>query len=55
MAKYDSNEEEIKMLCIRVPKDMWIFCKKKTTDREMSVNALINELLYKYRNKVERI
>jgi len=44
---------DIKALNIRLPKELWSFAKKKGTDREMSMNQIIIELLNKYKKKCE--
>lgn len=43
----------IKAFNIRLPKEMWIFIKKKAIDREMSINQLLIELIKKYQKKFE--
>jgi predicted DNA-binding ribbon-helix-helix protein len=46
--------EETKPLTLRLKKTTWSFLKKKAVDREMSLAALINECLDKYKKKCEK-
>lgn len=46
--------EETKPLTLRLNKNTWSFLKKKAIDREMSLSALINECLEKYKKKCEK-
>jgi predicted DNA-binding ribbon-helix-helix protein len=46
--------EDTKPLTLRLKKSTWVFLKKKAVDREMSLAALINERLEKYKNKCEK-
>ncbi len=43
-----------KPLTLRLEKDVWVFLKKKSVDREMSLSALITEQLLKYKKHCER-
>lgn len=43
----------IKAFQIRLPKEIWAFLKKKSVDRELSMNQMIIECLTKYKNKSE--
>lgn len=45
---------EIKATSIRLPKDLWLFLKRRSSEREMNANQLIIELLTKYKNKCEK-
>ena len=31
----------IKAVCIRLPKELWLYLKKKSMDKEMSVNKIM--------------
>ncbi len=39
---------------VRLPRDIWVFLKKKSVDRELSMNNMILECLTKYKNKCEK-
>ncbi len=43
--------KDIKAFQLRIPKEHWIFLKKKGIDRELSLNAIIVELIESYKNK----
>lgn len=43
-----------KALTLRIDKSLWMFLKKKSVDREMSLAALISECLTKYKQKCEK-
>lgn len=45
----------VKALTLRIPKDLWIFLKDKSIDREMSVSAIINERLNFYKKSCEHV
>ncbi len=45
---------ETKAFTMRMDKDLWLFLKRKALDREMSLVALINERLEKYKKKCEK-
>ena len=45
---------EMKSLNLRMKKETWSFLRRKAFDREMSLSALINECLDKYKSKVEK-
>lgn len=47
--------EETKVLTLRMNKKTWTFLKKKAVDREMSLCALINDCLEKYKKKCEKV
>lgn len=46
--------DDTKALTLRMDKTLWRFLKKKSIDREMSLAALINECLEKYKHKCEK-
>lgn len=41
-------------LTLRMPKELWIFCKKKAIDRELSLNQLVIDCVLKYKKKCEK-
>lgn len=43
-----------KAISLRIPKELWVFSKKKAVDREMSFNDIVVELLTKYKLKCEK-
>jgi len=45
---------ELKTLNLRMPKETWSFLRRKAFDREMSLSALINERLEKYKKMCEK-
>lgn len=45
---------KIKALQIRIPQELWVFAKKRSIDREMSLNTLIIDLLDHYKKKYEK-
>ena len=45
---------KVKALNIRLPLDLWKYIHKTSIDRELSVNALINECLKKYQSNREK-
>ena len=45
--------EELKSYNIRIPKDMWLFLKYNSLEKEESMNSIINKLLIKYKKRIE--
>lgn len=46
--------DDIKAFNIRIPKDMWVFLKKKSIDQEKAMNAIVIDCLEKYKKKCEK-
>lgn len=44
----------LKAVNVRISKELWLFARKKSIDREMSFNKLIEELLINYKKKCEK-
>ena len=45
---------ESKAFLIRIPKDLWLFLKKKSAQKEMSMNQILMECLTKYKEKSKK-
>jgi hypothetical protein len=43
----------IKAMTLRIPKDLWDFLKDKSKEKEISVSAIINNRLIKYKKSCE--
>lgn len=43
----------IKSLNIRMPKELWVFLKRRSIDQERTMNEIINELIRKYESKFD--
>lgn len=43
----------IKVMTLRMPKELWAFLKDKSKDREMSISTIINERLNNYKKSCE--
>lgn len=46
--------EKTKAFNIRLPKNLWEFLRKRSTDKEKSMNAILMELIEKHKNRVEK-
>lgn len=46
-------KKDTKALNLRLTKELWSFIKKKSVDREISMNSIIINLLEKYKKKCE--
>lgn len=46
-------KDKLKVLNIRIPRELWAFCRKKSFDRDISFNKLMLELLEKYKKRCE--
>lgn len=46
--------DNIKAFNIRIPKDIWVFLKKKSIDQEKAMNAIVIDCLEKYKKKCEK-
>lgn len=51
----DKKEIEQKKFQVRIPKDMWLFLRKTSTENEISMNAIINNCIDKYRKDIKSI
>lgn len=47
------EEKDIKNVCVRVDKDMWLFLKKMCISQETNITLIVNKLLDKYRKNIE--
>jgi predicted HicB family RNase H-like nuclease len=45
---------DLKTFNVRVPREIWIFLKRKAMDSDMSMNAIILACLDKYKRKCEK-
>ena len=45
--------EKVKAFQVRLPHEMWTFLKRKSIDREMSMNDIIQQCLNKYKKSCE--
>lgn len=50
-SKKKDSSRTIKQMNLRFPKDLWMFLKHDSAEREVSVNTIVIEQLTKYKDK----
>ncbi len=46
--------EKTKAFNIRIPKHLWEFLRKRSTDKEKSMNSILMDLLEKHMKQIEK-
>jgi hypothetical protein len=49
-----TNKSEHKAFNLRLPKDLWVFLRNESTSKEVSMNSIIIESIYKLKKRMDK-